>query len=199
MDMKYDIRTETKKDNKEVEKLTFAAFETMELPGREFTSEHFFVHLLRNDKTFIPELDFVIEVNGEIVGNIMYNRSSIITSDSVKDKVLALAVLSVKPELQKQGIGSGLIKHSMEIAKELGYKAIVILGGHPEYYSRFGFAPASTFGLKWIDGSELDAFLALELEEGYLGTEGGSWEFCDSIHTLMNEDAFNLYKVDFEK
>lgn len=199
MNKHKEIRLETQKDYKLVEKLTFDEFETMELPGRDFTNEHFYAHLLRNDKSFIPELDFVIESNGRIIGNIMYNLLPLTTDDTIKDKVLSLAVLSVKPELYGQGLGASLIKHTLKEAKNLGYKAVLILGGHPEYYNRFGFLPASQYGLKWLDGSELDAFLALELENGYLGNDGGSWELPEIFNTLVNEEAFNLFQEQFLK
>ncbi|MFP3154407.1 N-acetyltransferase [Lachnospiraceae bacterium ZAX-1] len=199
MNKNIEIRLETEKDYDVVEKLTFVAFETMELPGREFTNEHFYAHLLRGDESFVPKLDFVAEVNGEIMGNIMYHLLPIATDDLVKDKVLALAILSVKPELHGKGVGSCLIKHSLKRAKELGYKAVLILGGHKNYYSRFDFVPANKYGLKWLDGSELDAFLALELETDYLGNGGGSWKLPDIFRTLVNEEYFKVFHEEFLK
>lgn len=194
----FNIRLETKNDYYATEKLTFEAFETMKLPNRELTNEHFFVHLLRQDKTFIPELDFVAEKNTDIVGNIMYNSCPITLATSVKEKVITLAVLSVLPELHNQGIGSNLMKFSIQKARQLGYKAILVCG-HPEYYKKFGFVPAHHFGLHWIDHSTPDFFLALELETGYLGTDGGSWFLCDSINMLDNKSTFNKFQLNFNK
>lgn len=198
MNNSFTIRLETENDYHETEKLTFKAFETMKLPERQFTNEHFFVHLLRQDKTFISKLDFIAEQNNQIIGNIMYNASPIAVNSAILDKVIMLAVLSVLPAFHNQGIGSALIKHSILKAKQLGYKAILVCG-HPEYYKKFGFISADHFGLKWIDGSLPDFFLVLEIEKDYLKTEGGSWALCDSITICNDKIALNAFQTNFEK
>ncbi|MDR1030170.1 MAG: N-acetyltransferase [Treponema sp.] len=191
------IRIEQQADYEEVERLIFAAFETMELPGRTHTNEHFLAHLLRGDPDFIPELDFVVEQNSEIVGNIMYSRCAVIRPDGKKTEALVFGPVSVKPELHRQGVGTMLIEHSLDHAHELGYKAVLITG-HPDYYRRFGFVPASAYGITMLDGKSFDAFMALELDEGYLGVDGGRWKCCRAFDVCEGDpSAFREFHLAF--
>ncbi|MDR0831825.1 MAG: N-acetyltransferase [Bacillales bacterium] len=190
------LRLETPADYKTVEKLTFEAFKDFEaegLPKRDLPNEHFLAYLLRNDPSFIKELDFVAILNEEIVGNIMYSKCHIIHLNNQKE-ALVFGPISVKPELQKQGIGTLLIKHSLEHAQKLGYKAVIITG-FPDYYHRFGFVSANTFNLTMLDGSFFDAFMALELEKGYL-SKGGKWQCCQAFDNCENnqEALINYHK-----
>jgi predicted N-acetyltransferase YhbS len=182
------IRIERQSDYTAVERLTFAAFETMELPGRTHTNEHFLAHLLRNDPGFVPELDFVAEQNGEIIGNIMYSKCAVIRPDGTETEALVFGPVSVKPELHRRGAGTMLIEHSFRRARELGHKAVLITG-HPDYYRRFGFVPASVYGISTLDGKFFDAFMALELDEGYLGLDGGRWRCCKAFDICENDMA----------
>ncbi|MDR1147620.1 MAG: N-acetyltransferase [Spirochaetaceae bacterium] len=182
------IRIERQTDYVAVERLTFAAFETMELPGRTHTNEHFLAHLLRGDPDFVPELDFVAEQNGEIVGNIIHSKCAVIRPDGTETEALVFGPVSVKPELHRQGVGTMLIEHSLRRARELGYKAVLITG-HPDYYRRFGFVPASAYGITTLDGKSFDAFMALELDEGYLGMDGGRWKCCKAFDICENDTA----------
>ncbi|MDR1156681.1 MAG: N-acetyltransferase [Oscillospiraceae bacterium] len=182
------IRIERQADYEEVERLTFAAFETMEFPGQMYTNEHFLAHLLRGDPDFVPELDFVAEKNGEIVGNIMYSRCAIIRPDGTETEALVFGPVSVKPELHRQGVGTMLIEHSLNRAREFGYKAVLITG-HPDYYRRFDFVPASAYGITTLDGKSFDAFMALELYEGYLGADGGKWKCCKAFDVCESDTS----------
>jgi predicted N-acetyltransferase YhbS len=191
------IRVERKADYEAVERLTFAAFETMELPGRTRTNEHFLAHLLRDDPDFVPELDFVAELNGEIVGNIMYSKCAVMRPDGTEREALVFGPVGVKPELRRQGIGTALIEHSLGSARELGYKAVLITG-HPDYYRRFGFVPASAYGITTLDGKSFDAFMALELDGGYLGVNGGRWKCCKAFDLCGGDTpAFREFHLAF--
>jgi predicted N-acetyltransferase YhbS len=193
------IRLETPGDYRQVERLTLAAFELFEaegVPKRDIPNEHYLVHLLRNDSAFVPELDFVAEVNGEIIGNIMYSRCSILRPDSSVTEALVFGPVSVKPEFQRMGVGTQLIKHSLDKAKQLGFGAVIITG-HPAYYPRFRFVPARQFGLTLPDGKSPDAFMALELREGYLGKMGGVWKCCDAFDAVEDEAAFRVFHLAF--
>jgi predicted N-acetyltransferase YhbS len=191
------IRIERQANYEEVERLTFAAFETMELPGRTRTNEHFLAHLLRDDPDFMPELDFVAEKNGEIVGNIMYSTCAVIRPDGTETGALVFGPVSVKPELHRQGVGTMLIEHSLDRARELGHKAVLITG-HPDYYHRFGFIPASAYGITTLDGKSFDAFMALELDEGYLGADGGRWKCCKAFDVCEGDaSAFRDFHLAF--
>ncbi|GHU49420.1 N-acetyltransferase [Clostridia bacterium] len=194
------IRLECPANYDAVERLTFAAFENFEaegLPKRDLPDEHFLVHLLRTDPDFVPELDFIAEQGGELVGNIMYSKCIVLRPDGAKTSALVFGPVSVKPEMQKQGIGTLLIERSLARAGELGYKAVIITG-FPEYYHRFGFISANNFGLTMHDGESFEAFMALELEEGYLGTDGGKWICCKAFDVCENDKAaFSEYHREF--
>jgi predicted N-acetyltransferase YhbS len=194
---KLAIRLEQPNDYKAVEQLTFAAFETMELPGRTHTTEHFLAHLLRTDEGFVPELDFVAELDGEIAGNILYSKCKILRPDGA-ETALVFGPLGVKPELHGHGIGSLLVRRSLDRARELGYNTSVLITGHPDYYHRFGFVPAGNFNITTPDGASFDAFMALELVPGALGCLGGKWVCCNVFDTVENDDAaFVKYHEDF--
>jgi putative acetyltransferase len=85
---------------------------------------------------------------------------------------VGLGPLAVRPEYQRCAIGARLVEESLARAREAGTGAAVVLG-HPAYYARFGFVPASRFGLGY-PGAPADAFMAAELVEGTLGTASGA-------------------------
>ncbi len=167
--MNIKIRLENEKDHKTVENLTRDAFWDLFQPGCD---EHILAHKLRKAEAFIPELDFVAEEGRRIVGNIMYSRAKVIDGKGSEQEVLTFGPLSVLPSHQKLGVGSGLVNHTIKLAEEMGFKAIIIFG-HPEYYHRFGFANAERFRITTSDGVNFEPFMALELYEGALrGIEG---------------------------
>ena len=194
---KINIRLERPDDYRAVERLTFAAFETMELPGRTHTNEHFLARLLREDEAFVPELDFVAELDGEIVSSIFYSKCKVIRPGGAETESLVFGPVSVKPELHGRGIGFTLIRRSLDRAGELGYTAVLIMG-HPAYYQRFGFVPASKFNISLSDGTSPDAFMALELIPGALGRVGGTWVCCKAFNMCEDDtDAFAKYHENF--
>jgi putative acetyltransferase len=159
-----DIRKETEKDYSSVRKVNESAFET--------TEEADLVDSLRKNPKYIPELSLVAEDNGEVIGHILFTPLTIINSE-VDHKLLALAPMAVLPKYQKKGIGSALIEAGFEKAQELGYKAIIVLG-HPDYYSRFGFIPAEQFDIHPPLEEWKEAFFAIELEKGSLKNISGT-------------------------
>lgn len=179
------VRLEEKKDWQEVEWLTRKAFwreERIEKIGIGAT-EHYMVHKMRGNEG-IEALTFVAEIEDKIVGHIIYSSNAyILQADGSKKDVLNFGPLSVLPEYQKMGVGSVLMKHSIQRAKELGYGAIVFFG-HPTYYPRFGFLEAKEYGITTSWGENFPAFMAMELKEGYLDHVKG--KFIDS--DIYNED-----------
>lgn len=177
--MNIKIRLENEKDHKEVENLTREAFWDLHQPGCD---EHLLAHKLRKVPAFVPELDFVAELDHRIVGNIMYSRARVIDGSGFPHEVLTFGPLSVLPSHQKLGIGSALVRHTRKLAEEMGFRAIVIFG-HPEYYHRFGFVNAERFRITTSKGENLEPFMALELYEGALrGIEGRFYE--DSVFKI---------------
>lgn len=129
------IRNEEERDFRAVEELTKRAFWNVHVPG---CSEHYLAHTLRKHPDFIPELDFVLEEDGKIIGNIMYTRCQLVDSDGNKKDVLTFGPLSIHPDSQRKGYGKKRQLYSFERAKELGYDTIVIFG-NPENYVGTGF------------------------------------------------------------
>jgi putative acetyltransferase len=103
----------------------------------------------------------------QIVGHILF--SEVTLGDAT---IIGLAPVAVLPSRQKQGIGALLINAGFEACRNAGYTAIVVLG-HPEYYPRFGFAPASRFGIKSEYDVRDEVFMAMELQPGALANCAG--------------------------
>jgi predicted N-acetyltransferase YhbS len=193
------IRLEQPSDYHAVERLTLAAFKTFTFPDGSkppHTDEHYLAHIMRSIPAFVRELDFVGEIDGEIACNIMYTESKVARPDGSELKTLTFGPVSVKPELHGQGLGTEIIRHSIARANELGYGAIIIVG-HPGYYPRFGFHPASDFNLTMPDGSTMEPFMALEIIDGYLGTDGGKWHEDDVYE--IDQNASREWIAQFER
>lgn len=171
--MSFILRPETPEDYRDVERLTKEAFLPLELPGRTVVDEHLLAHKLRKSDAFVAELDYVAaEVLpdgswGEVVGSILYSRAKVVNAEGKAFTVLTFGPLSVKPSWQGRGVGAALIRHTANEAKHLRYRAILIYG-HTGYYPRFGFHPASEFGITAADGKEYDALMAYECLPGSL-------------------------------
>lgn len=125
--------------------------------------EALIVSRLRVSDAYIPELSIVAEESGEVVGHILFTRVELDPPTEVR--MISLAPMAVLPEYQRRGIGSAMVRRGLEVANGLG-EEVVVLVGHPEYYPRFGFEPASKFGLtNSFPGTE-EAFFAMALREG---------------------------------
>ncbi|WNG15681.1 GNAT family N-acetyltransferase [Cystobacter fuscus] len=116
-------------------------------------------------------LSLVAQVDGQVVGHILFSPVEIDRGGSY-DVAVGLAPMAVLPDHQRHGIGSRLIRAGLDQLRRAGHGALVVLG-HPDYYPRFGFARASRFGLRWEVECPDEAFMALELREGFLGTRPG--------------------------
>lgn len=117
------------------------------------------VNALRKGNAFIPELSLVAEIDGEIVGHILFTKAKV-----ENDTVLVLAPLSVLPEYQRQGIGTALIYEGHRIAKELGYGYSIVLGSE-KFYPKTGYLPADTFGIIPSFDVPRENFMAYKLNE----------------------------------
>ena len=188
--MNLHIRQELPKDHHIVETLTRDAFWDIYKPGCD---EHYLVHCLRKTEAFIPELNLVCEIDNKIVGHILYSRAYVEQNNTTKHEVLCLGPVSVRPNLQKQGVGSTLIKHSLCIATKMGFKA-VILYGSPLYYPKFGFKNAQEYGITTHDGQNFDAFMALELSPDSLRNINGAF-FADPAFNIDDADAEEYNKA----
>jgi predicted N-acetyltransferase YhbS len=140
--MKLELRLEEERDYKLVEELTREAFWNLHVPGCD---EHFLIHNLRKSEEFIRELDFVAIHDDKIVGNIVYAEAKIIDNNKIYT-ILTFGPLSVLHEYQRKGIGTKLVNHTIKMAKEMKYKAIIIYGDH-DYYKRFSFKVSKEYNI----------------------------------------------------
>jgi predicted N-acetyltransferase YhbS len=191
MYMDITIRKENQKDYRTVEELTREAFWNIHIPG---CNEHYILHLLRNSPDFIPELSFVAEHMGQILGHIVYSRAVIRTDRGEPIEVVCFGPISVLPYRQRNGIGSALIRNSLDAAKKMGYRAVCIYGD-PRYYSRFGFRCAERYDIRTADGLFAVALLALELEQDALS--GISGRFTESSVFEADLTGFDAYDQTF--
>ncbi len=127
------------------------------------TNEGMLVERLRLNPKFIKQLSLVAVKDDTVIGHILF-FPIVIENGSKQHKSLALAPMSVLPEFQKKGVGSKLIKKGLKIAKGLKYKSVIVLG-HKDYYPKFGFLPASNWGIKSPFNVPEDVFMAVELTE----------------------------------
>ncbi len=174
--MDLSIRNENDSDFRLVEEVTREAFWNLYVPGCD---EHYLVNVMRNHPDFIPELDFIILRENRIIGNIMYTKSQVIDSNNSHNKLstITFGPVSVLPDFQKQGVGSALIRYSLQKAAEFGYKTVII-EGHPHNYCRYGFRCAKDMGVSDSKGHFPYSLLVLELEKGYLANK--RWRYIPS-------------------
>lgn len=188
------IRREQQKDYRKVEELTREAFWGTDPAG---VNEHFLVNKLREDEAYVPELDYLAELDGRLAGHIMYSKSRIVSADGRELETLTFGPLSVLPQYQGQGIGRILVKVTVEIARSLGYPAIVILG-HPDYYPRLGFRRGEDFGITTAEGKYIDPLMVLELKPGALTAVRGQYKEAQVFEEFMeNADELAAYEQTF--
>ncbi len=181
--MEISIRLEEEKDYKAVEHLTREAFWDVYRPGCD---EHLIVHKIRKVPAFVGELSYIACADGNVVGNIIYSRAKVINDEGREFEVLCMGPLSVLPPFQRKGIGSLLMNYSIEKARVLGFKAIIIFG-NPGYYQRFSFINSGRYGIKTSSGENFDAFMALELYDGALNGITGRY-YVDEVFEVQDEE-----------
>lgn len=160
------IHQETPQDFTSVYTINHLAF------GQEGESQ--LIEKIRKGDTFIPELSLVAEEKKKIIGHILFSKINIIGAQTYPS--LALAPMSVHPDFQKKGIGSQLITIGLQIAKNLNFEHIIVLG-HKDYYPKFGFRNASNWKIRCPFEVPDDHFMAIELVEGSLENKDGLVEY----------------------
>lgn len=198
--MSITLRLEKESDYREVEMLTREAFwkqERIEKLGGIGADEHYLAYTLRTSLEFVPELDFVAEYKGKIIGNVIYSMAYVLTKDGIRHPVLNFGPLSVLPQYKNQGVGSALMRHTLKSGAKLGYGAVLFFG-HPTYYPRFGFKEAKEFGITTASGNNFAAFMAIELLYGDL--DGITGSFHESpLYDVNAEKAREYDKLFFAK
>lgn len=163
----YSIRLEEERDYSTVESLVRESFWNVYRPG---CTEHYVLHHLRSNPDFIPELAFVMEADGKIIGQNVFVKAQITKSNGPAFPILTMGPICIANEYKRKGYGKILLDYSLEKAKTLGYGA-VCFEGNIDFYGKSGFDFASKFGIKYHglpEGMAADFFLCKELKPGYL-------------------------------
>ena len=193
----YIIRLEKKEDYREVENLVRESFWNVYRPG---CLEHYVLKCLRNDPDFVPELDFVMEQDGKIIGQNIFVRAKIKADDGRDIPIVTMGPICITPELKRKGYGKMLLDFSLEKATKLGFGA-VCFEGNILFYGQSGFTYASDYGIRYHglpEGEDASFFLCKELKKGYLNGITGEYAtpkgyfVCDE-----NPEEFEAYDATF--
>ncbi|MCR4905431.1 MAG: N-acetyltransferase [Clostridiales bacterium] len=161
------IRLERPEDHRIVENLIRESFWNVYHPG---CSEHYVIHVLRDDPAFVPSLDFVMEKDGEIIGQNMFMKTVIEADDGRVIDVLTMGPICIVNEYKRRGYGKRLLDFSIGKAADLGFGA-VLFEGNIAFYGKSGFDYARNFGIRYHDlpkDADSSFFLCRELIPGYL-------------------------------
>ena len=171
----FIIRLETENDRRENEFLVRKAFSNVYKPG---CSEHYVLHVLRDDPAFVKELNFVMVQNGRLIGQNIFVRTVINADDGRVVDVLTMGPICITPDLQRTGLGRKLLDFTVEKARSMGFGA-VLFEGNINFYGKSGFDYAEKFGIRYHDlpdGADQSFFLCKELKEGYLDGVTGVYQ-----------------------
>ena len=193
------IRLEKKEEHQKVENLVRESFWNVYRPG---CLEHYVLHQLRNDPTFVPELDFVMFLNengkeGKLIGKNMFMRTSIKADDGRNIPIMTMGPICIKNEYKRKGYGKILLDYSLEKATELGCGAICF-EGNIDFYGKSGFRQASEYGIRYHglpEGEDASFFLCKELVPGYL--DGITGEYATPEGYLVDEQEAEEFDKQF--
>ena len=187
----YVIRLERKEEYRAVEELVREAFWNVYRPG---CSEHYVIHVLRDDPAFVKELDFVMEQDGNLIGQNMFMRTIIEADGGRTIPVLTMGPIGITPELKGKGYGKALLDYSLEKAAETGAGA-VLFEGNIGFYGKSGFDYAGKFGIRYHDlpeDADASFFLCKELIPGYLDGITGVYQTPQGYYVKDEDvDAFD--------
>ena len=186
------IRNEAANDYAAVENITREAFWNIYAPGCDL---HYLVHIMREHEDFIPELDLVVELDGKIVGNVMYTKAKLIDESKREKKILTFGPISILPEYQRMGIGKRLLEYSFDKAVEMGFDAIVIFGNPGNYVAR-GFKSCKKYNVCLEKDVFPAAMLVKDLKTDTF--DGRKWYYHDSPVYIYDEAKAEEFDKLFE-
>lgn len=196
-DQKITIRRETEDDYRAVENLVRESFWNVYRPG---CLEHYVLHRFRCDPAYMPELSFVMEKDGQLIGQNIFVRAAISADDGREVPIMAMGPICIAPEYKRQGYGKKLLDYSLEKAAALGCGA-VCFEGNIDFYGKSGFTFASSFGIRYHDlpeGADASFFLCKELLPGYLDGVTGEYAPPQGYFAAERETAaFERYDAQF--
>ncbi len=191
--MNITIHKTQKNEYAKTEFLTREAFWNIYEPG---CTEHLMLHNLRKTEAHIEELDISAYADNKLIGHLIITKSEIINLNNKSFEVLCLGPISIDPEFQGIGLGTQIIKHSIEEARKLGYNGIITFG-FSHYYSRFGFENAEKFEITTKDGENFEEFMAMPLFENALEDVKG--KFHEHQSYIVDPDELEEFEKNFPK
>ncbi len=191
------IRLERESDFRNVENLTREAFWNIYRPG---CTEHYVLHCYRNNPDFIPELDFVMETDGVLMGHVMFSKAQILADDGRIIPILTFGPISIAPDYKRKGYGLALLKYALGKAKEMGFGAI-FMEGNIDFYKHAGFVLASSLNIHYHAEpreSQVPYFLGQELQEGYLAGIEGTYHSPKGYYVAEDDpQGFEAFEAQF--
>lgn len=187
------IRNEKPEDYRTVEEMIKKAFWNLSMPG---CNEHYFVHQVRKSADYIPELDFVLEEDGKIIGHIIYVKAKLVATDGTEKEILSFGPFTIHPDYQRKGYGRKLLNHSLDAAKKMGYDTVAIFG-NPENYACYGFKNCKRYNVCLEEGVYPVALMVKVLDENALSDK--SWKYVESSAHQMDENGFEEFDSTFEQ
>lgn len=187
------IRNEKAEDYRTVEEMIKRTFWNLSVPG---CNEHYFAHKVRESEDYIPELDFVLEEDGKIIGHILYVKAKLIAADGTEKDILSFGPFTIEPAYQRKGYGRKLLEHSFEAAKGMGYTAVVIFG-NPENYVCYGFKNCKRYHVCLEEDIYPVALMVKELEDGTLSDK--NWKYIESPAHDLDGSGFEEFDSSFEQ
>ena len=181
------IRLEKKSDRRQVEELVRESFWNIYRPG---CTEHYVLHMLRDDPAFVKKLDFVMEKDGRIIGQNVFAKTIIISDDGREIPVLTMGPICIANDFKRKGYGKALLDYTVGKAADIGFGA-VLFEGNIDFYGKSGFDYAGNFGIRYHDlpeGADQSFFLCKELIHGYLDNVTGVY-LTPQVYYAEDSDA----------
>ena len=194
-----NLRLERPEDYRVVEELTREAFWNVYKPG---CLEHYVLNQYRNNSDFIPELDYVMEEDGRIIGHVMFSRAELVLADGTHKPSWTFGPISIHPDYKRKGYGLKLLNYALDKARQMGV-GFICMEGNIDFYKHAGFGLASKLGIHYHSepkDAEVPYFLAQELIPGWLG--GIEATYCPPQGYFVADadpDAFEAYDATFPK
>ena len=194
------IRPEREDDWRQVEDLTREAFWNEYHPG---CTEHYVLNMYRSNPDFIPELDLVMEEDGQIIGHVMFSKAELVLDDDRRVPSWTFGPISIHPNYKRKGYGLKLLQYALNKAREMGI-GFICMEGNIDFYSHAGFGLASRLGIHYHNEpreAEVPYFLAQELIPGWLTAH----DITEATYTPPkgyfvadeNPEAFEAYEATF--
>lgn len=193
----YTIRLERKEEHRAIETLVREAFWNVYCPG---CREHYVLHRLRKNSAFLPELNFVLEKDGTLIGQTVFVKAEIKTDDNRSIPIVTMGPICISPVLQRQGYGKLLLDYALEKAAGMGFGA-VCFEGNIDFYGKSGFTYASEKNIRYHglpEGADATFFLCKELQAGYLNGISGEYATPEGYFVCEKEpEAFEAFEAQF--